>query len=635
MKTLFIFLIFLPSLFYANTKVTLQLNWLNQFQFAGYYIAKEKGFYSDVGIDVDIKEFNTDINLLDEINSNKAQFAVGRSSLLIEKINGKNIVALAAIFQNSPLMLLVRENSNIKRVEDLKNKKIMITTDAKMSASILAMLYSHGLNPNDYKVQKHSFNLEDLISGKTDAMGSYLSNEPIRLEDKNIKYNILHPKDSGFDFYSDILFTSSKFIDKNPKLTEDFYTASIKGWKYAFNNMAETADLIYKKYNTQNKSLIHLLKEGEVLKKLAFHEDGEIGCLDESKLKDIVNVFKVLGITNTDTNIDEFIYENNNHKRYRFEISYEESKIILLISVFVILIILVILYFLAKNKESRELLHTVINSTDDMVFYKDKNFKYLGCNESFQKFVNKEESEIIGKDDFNLFNVSIARMFRKQDIKILKDKEQKVYEDWVIYDDNEVLFQTKKIFFSYNKSSKNGILAISRDITALYKIQKKLKEQSYIDELTQVYNRKSYNRRIKESLDSFKRYKTKFCIAMFDIDDFKSINDTYGHDIGDKVLTEMTKEIQSYIRKTDFLFRVGGEEFVILFPNSVLDEAHIVCEKIRKKVSELKMIDNRVVTISIGVTQVKQTDTSKDIYERVDKLMYLSKHNGKNQSTIE
>ena len=103
----------------------------------------------------------------------------------------------------------------------------------------------------------------------------------------------------------------------------------------------------------------------------------------------------------------------------------------------------------------------------------------------------------------------------------------------------------------------------------------------------------------------------------------------------DKVLIDMTKEIQSYIRKTDFLFRVGGEEFIILFPNSVLNEAHIVCEKIRKKVLELKMIDGRVVTISIGVTQVKQTDTNKDIYERVDKLMYLSKHNGKNQSTIE
>lgn len=144
----------------------------------------------------------------------------------------------------------------------------MITPDAAFSASLLAMLSANGLNKNDFISQSHSFKLDDLISGNTDAMASYLSNEPIILEDKAIKYKIFKPKNYGFNFYSDILFTSNKFIKNNPKLTKDFYEASLKGWEYAFEHKAETAEIIYKKYNTQNKSYIHLIKEGEIFREI-------------------------------------------------------------------------------------------------------------------------------------------------------------------------------------------------------------------------------------------------------------------------------------------------------------------------------------------------------------------------------
>jgi ABC-type nitrate/sulfonate/bicarbonate transport system substrate-binding protein len=296
MKKTLLILLSIPLFLIASNgkKVTLQLNWLNQFQFAGYYMAKEKGFYNEVGLDVNIKEFSANTNLAEVIKTKKADFAVGRSSLLIDKINGEDVVALGAIFQESPLVLLVRKDSNINSVKDLKNKNIMITSDASSSASILAMLIANGLRENDFIAQKHSFDLNDLINGTTDAMASYLSNEPILLKDKNIEYKVFDPKDYGFNFYSDILFTSSKFIKENPKLTKDFYDATIKGWMYAFENIGETAEIIFKKYNTQNKSLIHLVKEGEVLKKLAYMDDKYIGHLDEKKLRSIGSVLNWL-----------------------------------------------------------------------------------------------------------------------------------------------------------------------------------------------------------------------------------------------------------------------------------------------------------------------------------------------------
>lgn len=636
MKKILLILISISILLSANTnkKITLQLNWLNQFQFAGYYIAKEKGFYNDVGIDLDIKEFTSNTDLIQMVKTKRADFAIGSSSLLIDRINGADVVALGAILQESPLMLLVKKDSNINSVKDLKNKKIMITNDAANSASILAMLSANGLRESDFIRQEHSFNIEDLINGNTDAMASYMSNEPILLKDKNIEYKIFHPKDFGFDFYNDILFSSSIFIKNNPKLTKDFYDATIKGWKYAFENIGETAEIIFNKYNTQNKSFIHLVKEGEILKKMAYTNDEDIGHIDGKKLKNTINVFKLVGLVNKDMDVDSFIYDENPHKIMTFELTHKDESLILITISFLFFLFLLIIYFFKKNHQIKNLLKTVINTTDDLIFFKDCKLRYLGCNKSFERFIGKKESEIIGKDDFELFEEEVAKGFREKDLAVIKAKRILINEEWVLFETKKILLQTKKIPLQYKKNNKQGILGISRDITELHEIHEKLKEQAYHDELTNIFNRKAFNERLKEKFDLYQRYNSIFCIAMYDIDNFKNINDTYGHDIGDKVLKEMTEEVKIQIRKTDLIFRVGGEEFIIIFPKTLIDEAFEVVEKIRKKVSQMNIIENEKITISVGLSQVNEDDDVDSIYERIDKLMYQSKNSGKNQTSI-
>ena len=147
-KILTIVLFFIVTL-NANQKVTLYLDWLNQFQFAGYYIAKEKGYYNDLGIDIEIKEFQGDYgSIIKNVVLNEAIYAIGKSSLILNNDGNKNITLLSTIFQKSPLILLTLKSSNIKTPKDLENKKIMITSDAKESASISAMILSQGLNLN-------------------------------------------------------------------------------------------------------------------------------------------------------------------------------------------------------------------------------------------------------------------------------------------------------------------------------------------------------------------------------------------------------------------------------------------------------------------------------------------------------
>lgn len=156
------------------------------------------------------------------------------------------------------------------------------------------------------------------------------------------------------------------------------------------------------------------------------------------------------------------------------------------------------------------------------------------------------------------------------------------------------------------------------------------------DNLTKIKNVKAYREKVGELLALFERYQTPFSILMLDIDDFKRINDTYGHRIGDLVLIELSDLLQKETRNVDESFRVGGEEFVILLPNTLINDAKEVAEKIRNKVEvSLTTIANSPITVSIGVSEVQIDDTEDSLYRRVDELLYQSKQNGKNRVTSE
>ena len=294
---------------HAAEKVVLQLQWVPQFQFAGYLMAKEKGYYKDAGLDVEIRPMRAGMNVEDEVVSGRAQFGTGRSSLMINYDRGKPVVAMAAIFQSSPMVLLVREDSGIRNLEDLRGKRVMLTDDVQSAASIQAMLRNAKMKQNDITWIAHSFDPMSLERNETDAMASYVSNEPYVLAQKGVKTYALDPKRFGFDFYSDILFTSQSEITNHPERTRRFYEASLKGWRYAFAHIDETAKVLYEKYNPQHKSFEALRYEGEGLKPFALAQDGvPLGHMNIDRLQAIYQVYSVLGFANGSRSLDAFVY---------------------------------------------------------------------------------------------------------------------------------------------------------------------------------------------------------------------------------------------------------------------------------------------------------------------------------------
>ncbi|MBT5634705.1 MAG: ABC transporter substrate-binding protein, partial [Gammaproteobacteria bacterium] len=210
MKTfLYLALLLYSQLSWATPpeKITLQLHWKHQFEYAGYYIAKEKGYYRDAGLEVVLKELPRGRTEMELLLAGEADYAITGSNVLVDRIHGEPLVAVAAYTQYSPIALLVREDSGIRTVEDLRGKRIMVSKD---NLTIFAMLNQAGLQSSDYTIQPQSFNLQDLVNGKTDAFAAFTTNQGFLLKEQGVSYRYIVPTDFGIDTYSDVLITTEQ-----------------------------------------------------------------------------------------------------------------------------------------------------------------------------------------------------------------------------------------------------------------------------------------------------------------------------------------------------------------------------------------------------------------------------------------
>ena len=310
--TTILFFLLLSFSAQALEDFSIQLQWLNQFQFAGYYIAQEKGFYQESGLDVSIQPFQQSKPPVDEVLSDNAQYGVGRSTLLVDRSNGRKIILLKSIFQLSPTILLAKKDNGIKTLQDIKNKRVMVTQDMLFNVNFRVMLTANGLDfDNDLIHQPHSLDINDLVLENTDLMMSYISNEPYALDALGIESVYFSPSDYGFEFYDDILFTSESEMKRHPERVKKFVEASLQGWQWAFDNIEETAQIIFDKYNEQEKTLEALIYEGKALKKLAYHDQLPLGDINIDKLKTIYETYKTMGLVKAPLDFQNLVYNDS------------------------------------------------------------------------------------------------------------------------------------------------------------------------------------------------------------------------------------------------------------------------------------------------------------------------------------
>ena len=307
-KFLLIFIVLVQSLYAAvDSKVTLRLQWKHQFEFAGFYAAKELGYYKDAGLDVEIYEYDTNIDIVQEILQGEKDFAVWGSGVIEQAMNGKPLMFLANYFKRSPLAILT--HPDVLLPSELKGKSLMIPTSDFNSANYGQMFKIFNIDKNDIEFIESSFNIQDFIDKKVDAYSSFLTNEPFILRKQGIAYNVLDPSNYGIELYDVNLFCSKDFAQKNPETVKKFIDASNRGWAYALQNKDTVVELILSKYNTQNKSKEHLLFEAKETERMMLPKVYPIGSIDIKKVQKMGNLFTEVGMTKNFEDFQSIIFE--------------------------------------------------------------------------------------------------------------------------------------------------------------------------------------------------------------------------------------------------------------------------------------------------------------------------------------
>lgn len=327
-----------------RTRVTVQLNWKHQFEFAAFYAAKAQGFYAAAGLDVEVKQASVGTQVTNEVIAHRAHFGVGNSSLLLDRVQGEPVVVLAALMQQSPIALMARRDKGLRSVKDLAGKTVMVPPHA--FDEIRAFVSASGLDPNDLRyVPMSSTDVKERLR-TADATEIYTTNEGFLARSEPNEYLIWPTRSAGLEFYGNVLFTSQYLIKTAPDLVHKFRNATLEGLRYAMQYPEEVSDLILSLYNTQGKSREHLLFEAQEIKAGNLGHFVDDGYMSENRWTLIAKTYQNLGLTPDAVVPADFIYVGD-VAGYKFE---NLIKILVLALVGTVLILAVAAYIVLLNR---------------------------------------------------------------------------------------------------------------------------------------------------------------------------------------------------------------------------------------------------------------------------------------------
>ncbi len=220
--------------------------------------------------------------------------------------------------------------------------------------------------------------------------------------------------------------------------------------------------------------------------------------------------------------------------------------------------------------------------------------------------------------------------------EVLEEKAKEVNDEIILSYLKKILSEIEELR-KENKIQQEKLEEYHKEISQLRKALKVARKEANIDFLTGIPNRRRFIRALEDFLKDYKEKNYPFSFVMLDIDNFKSINDTYGHLIGDEVLKEIATVLKFYLRANTIVGRLGGEEFGIILPGISKDDAKNIAERLRKIIENRKIHINDEtikITASFGVTQAKKDDTVESLIERADKALYEAKKTGKNKVVV-
>ena len=731
-------------------KVSVALDWKYQFEYAGYIAAKEKGFYRDAGLDVELREYQEGSDVVSDVLNRKSNYGIYNSSIVVDNGKIKPIVVMATYLQHSPLVLVTRKG--IDNPAGLVGKTIMGTQN-ELKHSSLSLLLSHfDITSRNTRFVDQTFSIDPFIRGDVDAMSAYRSNQLYFLDQMHIPYEIIDPVEYGFIMNAGNLFTSQTEAIEHPLRAQKFIDATNRGWEYALQHPGEMIDILIQKYHVQ-KSSEALAYESKVIAKLMMNDFYAIGETNEETTTRLYKQLMRVGAIREDQKLGKFLFRDivagsinsvqltSDEKLYLLQ----KKKITMCVdpewypleairdgkhvgiaadvmktfqSKLGIPIELVqtstwnqslkdaethrcdILSLAAKTPDRQKYLHftstylavpLVMVTTMEKPFIEDIDSlkeKKIGVVKGYATFnrlkrlyptltivevesvkegLSKVESgqlygyidnlivtsSYIQKEYTGSLKVS-SRLKERDELRVavriddpklydifeklvqnLDDKtRQEIYNRWastieqVAWIDRNMMWRILVVVLL-------GLLAFTWRYFVLKRYNAKLLELSVTDKLTGLYNRLKSDEILQFEQKKVSRYESYHCaVMMIDVDHFKNVNDTMGHQMGDHILQVLAKVFKDSLRQTDMIGRWGGEEFIVILPQTSLEQAEIVAEALRHDVEKYPFGLAHPITISIGVGELIRKQSVHENIGRIDSALYEAKNSGRNEVRI-
>lgn len=429
-------------------KVTLQLRWEHQFQFAGYYAALWEGYYEDYGLKVDIKpgiDENGNVILAPQaVSSGQADFGVGGVDILLAVDKGHDLKLVSTFFQRSPVAYYMLPDTRFNSIYDITRLDVARRRSDLLDIELQAMLVNEGIDPfTGNTIPKDIvLSFSDLKSGKYDIIPGYLDTIAYQahLQDEAVKS--VHPIEFGVDFYGDSLFTSNDMASSRPKLVERFRKASILGWKYALENPEEMAQRIADHYYKDSRNYLEFVDfnkfQSEKVKDLTLYPVVEIGNMNPYRWASMIDYLAELNLIESEINTDELLFDFDQIQKEKSEL-YIRLYQSLLAFIAVAGLFSYMWYMNRKNlklkseveyrKEAEQKIsishdryQRMFNSSFLGITVTDINGRILNVNDKWAEMTRYDQDELLEMSIFDILSPE-SKQSGKDQFKKLRDRE--------------------------------------------------------------------------------------------------------------------------------------------------------------------------------------------------------------------
>lgn len=280
-------------------------------------------------------------------------------------------------------------------------------------------------------------------------------------------------------------------------------------------------------------------------------------------------------------------------------------------------------------------IQNAIDMLPSPIFIKDGGGRYIACNRAFESYIGVPRAKLCGSTVYDIAPAELAAIYEKADLELMDKGGTQSYEANVRYADgtyHDVVF-FKSVF--HNAEGKtDGISGVILDITERKRMESELAQAARLDFLTGALNLRTFYDLANQQFTSFKRTGEEFSLLMIDLDYFKEINDTLGHEAGDDALRKFVQTAKANLREQDIFARTGGDEFRLLLPGTPESGAMLLAERIREEVNQVRIgtpNGSIALSMSTGLCSSLPDDHSIDcIVRRADVALYRAKAAGRN-----